>query len=94
MRERLCVGDIVRHIKRETVEPTKGNMYLYNILAIATHTDTKEKLVIYQALYSDSGTGVNFGIFARPYDMFMSKVDKEKYPEIKQEYRFEKFVSE
>lgn len=35
--------------------------------------------------------GVHFNAFARPYDMFMAKVDREKYPQIKQKYRFEKF---
>lgn len=89
MENRLQPGDIVQHFKRETLEPTT-NLYLYQILNFATHTETKEKLVIYQALYSSKEMGVHFGIYARPYDMFMSEVDKEKYPNIKQKYRFEK----
>ena len=55
----------------------------YRIIAIAKHTETEEDYVVYQALYGDNG------IFVRPLAMFMEKVDKEKYPDAKQEYRFE-----
>lgn len=83
MERKLCTGDIVQHFKREGVSRDTSE-YLYKILAIAEHTETGEKLVIYQALYAP------FKIYARPYTMFMSKVDREKYPDSKQEYRFEK----
>lgn len=79
---RFKIGDIVRHFKRENVDP-KSAEYLYKILAFASHTETGEKLVIYQGLYPPYKT------CARPYDMFMSEVDREKYPDVKQKYRFE-----
>jgi hypothetical protein len=87
----LNKGDIVQHFKRELIEDTASTQYLYKILEIAEHTETKEKLVIYQALYEDPSKGIHFGVFARPYDIFMSEVDHIKYPEIKQKYRFEKY---
>lgn len=92
MMERLREGNIVQHFKREMVEDKERSMeYLYIIEAIATHTETGDKLVVYRALYKNKEIGVHFNAFARPYDMFMSEVDHEKYPEIKQKYRFEKF---
>lgn len=75
-------GDIVRHFKRETVDPA-SDKYLYMIVGEAIHSETREKMMVYAALYDDGG------LFVRPLDMFLSEVDREKYPEIKQKYRFE-----
>jgi hypothetical protein len=72
----------VRHFKREWVSE-ESTKYLYKVLAFAEHTETDEKLVIYQAMYTP------FKICARPYDMFMSEVDHQKYPGIRQQWRFE-----
>ena len=88
----IKIGDIVQHFKRELLSDTGSQIYLYRILDVAEHTETGERLVIYQALYDSDKMGIHFGVYARPYDMFMSEVDHEKYPNIKQKYRFEKYV--
>lgn len=54
----------------------------YKVLYIGTHTETNEKMVIYESLYDKK-------IWVRPYDMFNSLVDTNKYPGVKQKYRFE-----
>ena len=79
-------GDIIRHFKRETLSETDrlSNKYLYQIVGIAAHSETGEKLMVYQALYGD------FGLYVRPLEMFLSEVDHQKYPGVKQKYRFEK----
>ena len=79
---RFHIGDVVQHFKRENVNLETAE-YLYRILAFAQHTENGENLVIYQALYPPYKT------CARPYDMFCSEVDREKYPDAKQKYRFE-----
>ena len=86
-------GDIVKHFKRETVSSeelkSNPNKYLYKIIGTSRHTETNEELMIYKPLYeAECGKGVDYA--ARPLDMFLSEVDHEKYPDIKQKYRFEK----
>lgn len=76
-------GDLVRHFKRETVDPS-SSVYLYRIIGEAEHTETGEMMMVYQALYGDQR------LYVRPLAMFLEETDHEKYPEIEQKYRFEK----
>ena len=86
-------GDKVKHFKRETLSREElkksPNMYLYEIVGLATHSETREPLVIYKALYDKDQAG-NYKLYARPAEMFLSEVDHKKYSDIKQKYRFEK----
>lgn len=74
MMNEIKVKSIYKHFK--------GDYYL--VLDIAKSSETEEEYVVYRALYG------NNELWIRPVDMFLSKVDHEKYPEVKQKYRFEK----
>lgn len=69
----LKIGRVYRHFK--------GDYYL--VEGVAKSSETGEEYVIYRKLYGDGG------LWIRPLEMFLSPVDKEKYPNEKQEFRFE-----
>lgn len=68
-------------------KPKVGEKYRHfkgmeiTIIAIAKNTENLEEMVVYEH---------NNEIWVRPMEMFLSKVDKEKYPDVQQEYRFER----
>ena len=71
--QELLVGRVYRHFK--------GDYYL--VEGVAKSSETGEDYVIYRKLYGDGG------LWLRPLEMFLSRVDREKYPDAPQEYRFE-----
>lgn len=89
MENRFKTGDVVRHFKRELLTPAElelqPEMYLYDIVGTAEHTESGEILMIYCPRYGERK------LYARPLEMFLSEVDREKYPDVKQSFRFEKY---
>ena len=72
-KENLKIKGVYKHFK--------NNYYILE--DVATHSETGEKYAVYRQLY-DNGE-----LYIRPLDMFLSEVDKNKYPNVKQKFRFE-----
>lgn len=88
--ERLKNGDFVKHFKRElnNVEISSSS-FIYIIVDMnARDADTNKRKVVYRAMYDDKQ------LWIRDYDDFISEVDKMKYSDVKQMYRFEKLTKE
>ena len=64
------------------------------VITLAKHSETGEDLVVYYCMDNKGKTNHTDGIYARPLKMFLSEVDHEKYPEVKQKYRKKKKKSE
>ncbi len=80
-------------------EPKRGEIFrhfkggYYKVICIGHHSETKERMVVYGKCVGGSKRLYDLKInepCIRPLDMFMSEVDHEKYPDVKQKYRFEK----
>lgn len=71
--QEVRIGGKYRHFKNKE----------YRLLAIAKHSETGEQMVVYQAEYGD------YALWVRPFDLFFSPVDREKYPDAIQQDRFE-----
>lgn len=69
----IKINGIYRHFK--------GDYYL--LVDVAKHSETGEDYVVYRKLYGDCG------LWIRPLEMFLEEVDKDKYPDVKQQYRFQ-----
>ena len=85
-------GSIARHFKRLELTAAQlqqePQMYLYQIVGTAEHTESGETLMVYRPLYGEQK------LYARPLAMFLSEVDREKYPTARQRYRFERIEEE
>lgn len=88
MEQRFQPGDVARHFKRDLLSPeelrAEPEKYLYDIVGTAEHTETGALLMVYRPRYGTQK------LYARPLEMFLSPVDREKYPAAKQYFRFEK----
>lgn len=71
--QRLKINRVYQHFK--------GDKYL--VVGVAIHSETGEEMVIYRQLYGEGK------LYARPMEMFLSEADHEKYPDVKQKYRFQ-----
>ena len=76
----ITPGSVWRHFKGTTAK----------VITVAKHSETGEELVIYECSGNEGKTNHTDGTYARPKDMFLSEVDHEKYPDVKQKYRLEK----
>ncbi|GCD11683.1 DUF1653 domain-containing protein [Clostridium tagluense] len=84
-----CVISTIDSLHKSNKQPLRLGIYRhfkgakYQVLSKSEHTETGETMVVYKALYGE------YKIYVRPYNMFISMVDKVKYPDVEQENRFE-----